>query len=173
MCLGAAVLLSANIVLAESKKTAVTTDEFVEHAATAGAAEVELSKLALKKSQNSAVRDFAQKMVTDHTKAAGELRMVATKENIKVPAAPDATLAATIDKLSKEQGAAFDRAFATRMLQDHQEAVTLFEKAASQSDINPAIRQFASTTLPTLRGHLDHAKELNTAVGADSRQSLR
>jgi putative membrane protein len=169
--LGIAFCLLAEIAFAESEKTSITTAEFVQRAGAAGAAEVELGKLALQKSGSQAVKAFSEQMVADHQKANGELMAIASKTGMTVPASPDPVQKAALDKLRSESGAAFDRAYATRMVQDHQDAVTLFEKAANQPDIQPAVQQFAKATLPTLKAHLEHAKQLHSALGADARQS--
>src|SRR5205823_13350550 len=85
--------------------------KFAMDAAAGGMAEVELGRLAASKASNADVKNFAQRMVDDHSKANDELKSVASKENIKLPAAIDAKHKATIDRFSKLSGAAFDRAY--------------------------------------------------------------
>ena len=50
------------------------------------------------------------------------------------------------------------------MLKDHQADVSAFEKEA-ESGQNPELKNFASTTLPTLKEHMGMAKRTSTAVG--------
>lgn len=169
--IGIAICLLAHVAFAESEKTPITTDEFIQRAGAAGAAEVELAKLALEKSGSEAVKAFSERMVADHQKVNGELLAIAATAGTTMPSSPDPAHQAALDKLRRETGSAFDRAYATRMVQDHQAAVTLFEKAATQPDIQPAVQRFAKEKLPTLKAHLEDAKRLHTTLGADEPQS--
>src|SRR5689334_15055089 len=49
-----------------------------------GMAEIELGKLAASKGQNAEVKQFGQKMVTDHTKAGTELKDLAAKKSVAI-----------------------------------------------------------------------------------------
>ncbi len=134
--------------------------KFVKDAALGGMAEVELGKLAAQKASSDAVKQFGQKMVDDHTKANDQLKQVASKESISVPDSLDSKHQSRIDKLSKLSGPAFDKAYIKDQVKDHQQDVSEFKSEADNgSDAN--IKQFASSTLPTLEEHLNMAKELN------------
>ena len=134
--------------------------KFVKDAALGGMTEVELGKLAAQKASSDAVKQFGQKMVDDHTKANDDLKQLASKENISIPDALDSKHQKRIDKLSKLSGAAFDKAYVKDQLKDHEEDVHEFQSEA-QGGVDPNIRQFASTTLPTLQAHLEMVKGLN------------
>ncbi len=133
---------------------------FVMDAAVGGMTEVELGKLAAQKASSDSVKQFGQKMVDDHSKANDQLKDVAGKENITVPSSLDAKHQARVDKLSKMSGASFDRAYVKDQLKDHQQDVAKF-KAESQNGSDPAIKQFASSTLPTLQEHLSMVQDLS------------
>jgi putative membrane protein len=51
------------------------------------------------------------------------------------------------------------------MVKDHEEDVQAFERQA-ESGQDPDLRAFAEETLPTLREHLELAKEVQTQVTA-------
>jgi putative membrane protein len=69
----------------------------------------------------------------------------------------DAKDQATYNRLASLNGPAFDRAYMTDMVKDHRQDIAEFKReAASGSD--PALKQFASTTLPTLEQHLQLAQ---------------
>jgi putative membrane protein len=142
-------------------KSAMNADEhFVMEAASGGMAEVELGKLAADKASSAKVKDFAQRMVTDHGKANDELKSLAAKKNITLPSSPDAKHKATYDRLSKLSGAAFDRAYIADMLADHQKDVAAFKKQ-SQTGKDADIKAWAAATLPTLEEHLKLVQSLN------------
>ena len=153
----AATLLGASIAHAASDD-----QSFVTKASQGGIAEVELGQLALARGQSQAVKAFAQKMVDDHSKANAELATVATAAGASMAAAPSPEQKAVAAKLEGLSGAAFDRAYATQMVDDHEKTVALFEKEAEAGG-NAGIKAFAAKTLPTLRTHLEHAKRLADA----------
>jgi len=137
--------------------------QWVMNAARDGVAEVELGKLAEEKASSTQVKDFAKKMVDDHGKANDELKSIASTKNITLPSETDAKHKATIDRLSKLSGDAFDRAFTQDMLSDHKKAVSAF-RTESKNGKDPEVKAFAAKTLPTLESHLKQAEDLNKSV---------
>jgi putative membrane protein len=137
--------------------------QWVMNAARDSLAEVEIGKLAAEKASSDQVKQFAQKMVDDHNKANEELKSIASSKSIALPTEPDSKHKATVDKLSKLSGEAFDRAFAKDMVSDHKKAVSAFRNE-SKSGKDPEIKAFAAKTLPTLEGHLKQAEDLNKSV---------
>ena len=65
----------------------------------------------------------------------------------------------TKERLSKLSGAAFDKAYMNDMVNDHVKDVADFQKE-STSGKDPAVKSFASQTLPTLQSHLQEAKRI-------------
>lgn len=133
--------------------------KFIKEAALGGMTEVELGKLAQQKASSDAVRQFAQKMIDDHTKANDQLKEVAQRDNVAIPQSLDSKHQARINKLAKLSGDAFDKAYVKDQLKDHKADVAEFS-AESQSGSDPAIKTFASNTLPTLQQHLEMVKNL-------------
>ncbi len=131
---------------------------FVSKAAQDGMTEVELGKVALNKSKDAKVREFAQRMVTDHTKANRELAGIAKQKGIEPPKALDAEHQDMVKKLSAQDGEAFDVEYSRHMNMDHDKAVDLFEAASQSSDADLA--GFAKKTLPTLKEHKQMASKL-------------
>ncbi len=140
---------------AAAAKTPSTTDaDFYTKAGQAGLAEVELGKLAVQKAQNAEVKKFAQKMVDDHTKAANELKELAAKKGKELPADMDSSHKSTLEKLKGLSGADFDKAYVDAMVDDHEDAVDLFENE-SEDGTDADTKAFAAKTLPTLKAHLE------------------
>jgi putative membrane protein len=129
---------------------------FVDKAATGGMAEVKLSKLAMDKGQSTEVKQFARKMVEDHTKANMELKQIAEKKSIVVPTALDEKHQKVYDQLAKLTGADFDKEYMRTMTTDHDDTVKLF-KDQSQNGQDPELKSFAMKTLPILEKHDDLA----------------
>ena len=141
--------------------------KFAEEAASGGAAEVEMGKLASEKASNDKVKQFGQRMVTDHSRAGNELKTLANKKNMTLPDSPDAKSKAMMDKISKLSGAAFDKAYMQDMVKDHQKDVAEFQKESSNG-ADPDLKNWAATTLPTLQEHLRMAKEALSAVNGSA-----
>jgi putative membrane protein len=132
--------------------------DFVEKALADGMTEVELGKIAQQKAASDGVKQFGQRMVTDHTKAGEELKGIASKVGFapkKDPAADEKA----VKKFSDMKTDRFDREYADFMVDDHQKAVKLFRRQADKGD-NAELKQFASKTLPTLEEHLKMAQDL-------------
>jgi putative membrane protein len=124
-------------------------------------AEVELSKLAEASAKSPQVRQFAQKMVKDHTANNKQLATIAAQENIQVPKDLDSEHSQLRDKLAAEHGADFDRDYVNAMRADHQKMVDLLK--SSQATVNTEqLRTFIKTTLPVVEGHLRMAQDLKT-----------
>ncbi len=144
----------------EAMTAGATPASFVANAAQDGMTEVELAKLALKKSSNDEVKQFAQKMQQDHSQANDELASIAKSKGISLPTKLDAKHAAMVKSLSAKSGAAFDASYAEHMAKDHSKAVALFEAASKSSD--PDLAAFAQKTLPKLEEHKQLADTLRS-----------
>jgi len=140
--------------------------DFVNKAAIAGMAEVELGKLALKQSSDAEVKKFAQHMIDDHTKANDELKALAKKKNMQVPDKLDSEHQATVDRLAKLKGEEFDAEYKKVQVDDHVTAVELFENQ-SKNGADADWRKFAGDTLPTLQDHLKMARNLAAGKSID------
>jgi putative membrane protein len=144
-------------------------DMFVTKAAKGGMAEVELGKLASEKGTSDAVKQFGQRMVTDHGKANDELKSLAQSKNVTLPTEIDAKEKALRDRLMKLSGPAFDRAYMQAMVADHVKDVNEF-KMESKSGKDPEVKAWAAKTLPTLEEHLKMARDANGAVGTSGKK---
>ncbi len=141
-----------------SQKMAKSADTaFAMKAAQGGVAEVQLGKLAAEKAGSPDVKSFGQMMADDHSKANDQLKAVAEKENMTLPTTVNAKDQALYNKLQTMSGSDFDKTYVKSMVKDHEEDIKEFKKEADHGS-NEQIKNFASTTLPVLKGHLDKIK---------------
>ncbi|MDB6167391.1 MAG: hypothetical protein JWM88_255 [Verrucomicrobia bacterium] len=131
---------------------------FVEKAAKKGMEEVSISQVVAERSTNPQVKEFATMMVADHSAANTELSALAASKGIALPAKETAP-----GKWSKKTGKDFDEDYMEKMTEDHDEAVKLFNKEASDGK-DQDIVAFARKTLPTLQHHQQMAKDLKKAL---------
>ena len=150
--------------MTNNKVSTMTGDtDFMTKAALGGMAEIELGKLAATKAQNPEVKQFAQKMVTDHTKAADELKAMAGEKNFSMPVRLDAKHQAVLDKLNGLSGAEFDKAYVEAMVADHEETVATF-KSEAEGGKDADAKAWAGKTLPTLQMHLEMIKAIQAKM---------
>ena len=167
--------------------------DFVEEIAIASAAEIELGKMAIEKASNPEVKKYGQMMVDDHTTAGAELQQLAQQYNITVPAALDEKHRDLRDKLAQLSGREFDEAYIDAMVDSHENVVDKLQARVDDRDRNVAgtsgttpgttsgvqpeeaddhaeasLNLWAANTLPAVKAHLDHAKQLEDRID-DSR----
>ena len=89
-----------------------------------------LGQLALPKATSPEVKQFAQRMVSDHTEANQELMLLAKSEGRDLPSQVDAKHTSATERLQGMNGSAFDTAYMQSMVQDHEQDVADFQKEA-------------------------------------------
>jgi putative membrane protein len=137
--------------------------KFIEKAAGDGMAEVELGKLAQQKGTHPRVKEFGNRMATDHAKANDELKQLAAAKGVTLPSALDKKHQKDIDELAKSRK--FDHEYMEMMVKDHRKDVSEFRKQAKSAK-DDGVRAFAAKTLPTLEEHLQLAQDTRKAAGA-------
>jgi len=150
---------------ARSESKAMNTAEhFAQELKSSGQFEIESSQLALRTSSNDEIKKFAQKMIDDHTAADQKLTETLKQANLPGPKyGMDQDSRGLVKQLVVFQGAAFDRAYVRDQIQGHEKAVELLA-AYSKSGDNDALKQLASTLLPTIKEHLQMAEGLRSNV---------
>src|SRR5881227_2042534 len=143
--------------LSEKDKT------FMKKAAKGGMMEVAMGKLAEQNGQSDDVKSFGEQMVTDHSKANDELKSIASQKGITLPTSMNSKQQSEYNRLSKLQGADFDREYMKMMVSDHRTDVNEFRKESERGS-DPDIKAFASKTLPTLQEHLQMAESTDAKV---------
>jgi putative membrane protein len=118
--------------------------------------EINLGKLAQKKSTNKDVKELGKMMETAHTKALADLQKLAAKKSISIPTELTQDAKNAHEKLDGKSEKDFNKDYADKMVSGHKDAIDLFEKESTESS-DEDIRTWATTMLPELRAHLDHA----------------
>ena len=132
---------------------------FARKALQGGMAEVQLGQLALQKSSNDDVKQFAQKMVDDHTKLGDQLKPIAQQMNVKIPDSPSKKDQATMAKLQALNGDAFDKAYIKDMVKDHKMDQQEFKQEAANGT-NPDLKQAASQGEQVITEHLQMIEQI-------------
>ena len=123
--------------------------------------EVESSRLAAATSQSSAVKSFANQMITAHTESTAKLKAAAA--GLTPPVTPNDTLTVDqqrmLDELKSKSAADFDTAYAAAQVSGHQAAQDALTAYAAGGD-TPALQELAKGMVPTVTAHLNMAKGL-------------
>ncbi len=132
---------------------------FLKDAAAGGRFESEASRLALTKSHNAGVRNFAATLINHHTAASNELQYLLHVRGMAAPMLAN-DQRKVLNRLAKLQGAKFDREFMEELgLKSQQDNVHMFERAALATR-DPQLKAWIDKTLPTLRYHLTTVERL-------------
>jgi putative membrane protein len=151
---------------AMAQTAAKPTDPQIAHIAyTAGQLDIAAAELALKTSQNKAVRDFAEEMVRDHT--AVNKQALALLEKLKVkPQDNDTSKSLTEgaakkrEELSKLSGAAFDKVYAQNEVAYHQTVNGALATVLIPDAQNGELKGLLETGLKLFKEHQQHAEHL-------------
>jgi putative membrane protein len=132
---------------------------FIQKAAMGDQAEITLSKIASERASIPEIKQFAQTMVTDHTKSSSMLKPIAVDHGIVVPEKPRSQTVEKATRLEKQSGVAFDKTYIEIMVKDHEEMLHAFEAAAPKAK-DSKLKEFISTVQPIVAHHLEMAKAI-------------
>lgn len=140
-------------------------EAFTRAAAISDMYEIESSKIALEKSKNAGVKNFANMMIKGHIATTAELKKIAVGTP---PASLDARRQGFIDNLRAADAGSFDKTFLDQQTASHEEALTLHKSFIDDGD-NAALKTFAQKTAPQVQMHLDMVKKLDAGAADGSR----
>lgn len=146
--------------------------KMVKDMAMSNLAEIEAARMAQSKSQNEQVKNFAQQMIDDHTKALSEVQQLAQAKGVALPTELDRTHKRKAERMGALSGEAFDRAYMNQAgVADHKKTHRLLRQAQARAK-DPDVRALAARTMPIVDQHLNSAQQLhkNTARGSGATQ---
>jgi len=130
---------------------------FVTAAAEFNLEQIRLGKMAQLKGNTKEIIALGAEMQKAHEASLKSLTTTAGRSGIAVPTANALTANVAYDKLKEKSGDDFDKSYADLVINGHKEAIKIYEDAADKcNDIE--IKALASSALPELRKHLDHAE---------------
>ena len=137
---------------------------FIREAASANLMEVQLGQTAQVRATNSAVKQFGQRMVNDHTNLENQLATMAASNGLQLKQSLSSKHEDEVKRLNKLSGQPFDSAYMKLMVKAHQEDLAKFQ-SQSQSAKSLPVRNFAINALPVLQQHLSLATQVSSQVG--------
>lgn len=135
-------------------------------------AEIEAARTAQTKSQSEQVKNFAQQMIDDHTRALNDVRQLAQARGVTLPTELDSKHKANNARMAALSGEAYDRAYLSQAgVADHKKAHDKLSQARGRAK-DPEVKALAGRILPIVDQHLNSAQQLHksTAVGSSRTQ---
>lgn len=125
-----AVVGSTALVFTHTAKAQATDQDkqFLTNASQSNYDEIQLGKLAEQKASNPAVKEFGQRMVTDHTKLTENMKPYADQWGIAAPTALSSDAQKEYNKLQGLSGNDFDKEYISDMVSDHSKDLDAFTK---------------------------------------------
>jgi putative membrane protein len=137
------------------------TKTYVQQAAMTDLFEVKAGELALQKSKDGGVKNFARLMVKDHTRTTKKLQAALKKggADVSPPMELDAEHADMLKQLQGLGGADFDKTYIQMQVDGHQKALALHQGYAASGE-NATLKKLAGKTAKIVSHHLEEAKAL-------------
>lgn len=126
--------------------------DFARHAAAANEFELLSSNLALKRSQDAKVKDFAKTMLDDHRRAQEQLQAAAAADSVAMVLELSMEQKQTLTALEQAEDSQFDSAYLSAQMKAHDEAIRLL---GAYADKGPAgsLKTYAIANYPLVRTH--------------------
>ena len=132
---------------------------FLKDTAQSNLGELKYPPVVEKMAQRPESRQYAQKMVQDHSRAQQQLKSLAAQVSYNLPSDTDQEEKEIIHRLSRESKTSFDAAYKHEMIRDHTGDIAKTRREISLGR-NPQVIAFAEQMLPILQTHLKLARAL-------------
>ena len=132
---------------------------FVRKALQGGMAEVQLGQLTLQKSNNDQVKQFAQRMIDDHTRLGEQMKPVAQQIGASEPNGVSKKDKATMAKLQALSWSAYDQAYIKDMVKDHKQDLSDFQTEASNGQ-DQTVKDAANQGSKVIAQHLQIIQQI-------------
>ena len=176
-------LKSSALILASIALTAVSTANAEDNGAAsaptdaqiamivvvADTVDVDYGKLAVKKTSNQAVKEFAETMIRDHTAVNDKAIALAKKLGV-TPEASDTSKSLKSDgdkmmaKLKGMHGAEFDKAYVDNEVAYHTSVIGALNTVLLPNAKNAELKALLESGKPIFESHLEHAKTLQKSL---------
>jgi putative membrane protein len=146
--------------------------EFIRDVYADNQMQIQLAELAREKARNREVRQFAERMISDHTRLQNQWTAMASRNGMTAKPGMGPRHREKVEQLQKVNGRNFDRGYMVLMIQQHQDEVSYWQKEGRASR-SPEVRRLVTNGLPTLEQHLAQAKQVGRQVGVNPEEALR
>lgn len=126
--------------------------------------EIESAKLALAKSKNAQVREFAQKMLDEHSAGQAQLEALAQSKGVKLPAKTYLMQKSTTAILKVVSGKTFDKEYIKHAgVNAHKNTLVLLQRMSLEA-VDPEFKALGANMRPMIQQHLKMAQQLQASL---------
>ncbi|HEX8450704.1 MAG TPA: DUF4142 domain-containing protein [Longimicrobium sp.] len=148
----------------------VTDPQIADIVVAANQVDIDAGELAKTKSTSAPVKEFAQRMITDHSgvnKAASDLvgKLGVTPESNPTSQGLRDGGTKNLGELRGKSGAEFDRAYVDHEVAYHQAVLDAIDQTLIPNAQNAELKALLQQTRPAVAAHLEHAKQLQSSLG--------
>ena len=169
----AAIVVASSMLLAVAGASAqgINDAQIASIVVTANQVDIDASKLAQTTSTNPEVKKFAERMITDHTgvnKSAVDLvtRLKVTPQDNPTSQSLKSGGDSNVASLKTLKGTAFDKAYIDNEVTYHQQVLDAVDKTLIPSAKNEELKALLVKVRPAFVAHLEHAKMIQSSMGA-------
>jgi putative membrane protein len=137
--------------------------DFMMKTADTDLSEIDMARLALQKSTNADIRDYANMVQSDDTAALENLSDLMKEKGVSQPQVASVDARQDLSRMSGLSGPEFDREFINMMVADHQKAIDRFHDQIAIAQ-DPDVKKYAEDLLPKLEMHLEKAQRLQSKL---------
>lgn len=151
--------------------------DIVAHLTMGDSMEVAMSQPEAQSAADTAVRAFAQMLVSDHSQALAQDRALEQQVNAGAPSPADTADARMMNMMMHRMSAMSgsgnsDRAFVAMQRMHHQHMLNELQMMRSRAS-NPAVRQQIDNAIPVVQRHLARAQQLAESMGIPAQMNRR
>jgi putative membrane protein len=155
---------------AQGADAGTTDPQIVGIVVTANNIDIEYAKIALSKSKNKEVLEFAHQMIRDHSTLQKSVFALGAKLHV-TPA--DSTTEASLKsqaekttaKLKALKGKAFDKAYIDNEIAFHKQVIDATNSVLIPNAKNAELKGALQNAVPLFQGHLEHAQNVASTLG--------
>lgn len=143
--------------------------EVASVAVVANQIDISYAEIAMKRSRNKEVRQFAQTMINDHNEVINQAAALVKK--LGVTPKDNAVSKSLLDgaektkkTLNSKRGKAFDKAYIDNEVAYHETVIQAIEDLLIPETDNKELKDLLTAVLPALKTHLQHAKSVQEKV---------
>lgn len=149
---------------------AITDPQIAAIVVAANQVDVEAGELARDRASNPEVRQFAERMITDHTAVNQQATELVTRLGVTPEESPTSRQLKeggdqARERLGALSGAAFDSAYIDHEVAYHQQVVDAIDQTLIPGAQNAELRTLLEQTRPAVAAHLEHARRLQASLG--------
>ena len=144
-------------------KSAEKDAQFLVDAVSNSYDEILVAEAAIAKSANAGIKTLAKQIKDEHTALLNELKTVAGSKAVTIPTGASEDAMKETAALNEKKAVDFDKAWLEEVEDIHENSVRKYESAANDAT-DMAIKNWASTNLAKIKGHLDMINNMQETV---------